>query len=143
MKYGFHLSSKNWLMQLLLQSVSYFQKDCELASDRGMNVEPRYLRSSCTMPCPQRLICHHWNEECTPNCSFSNCCYEHICSLCTFNPEATDVHHKAVYCPYRLNQTRSRSLAYYRTATTCTIYFLRRPPVQMTQNMPHTQSILL
>ena len=53
-------------------------------------------------------ICHHWNEERTPNCSFPNCCYEHICSLCTFNPKATDIHHKAVYCPYHLNQTRSR-----------------------------------
>ena len=38
----------------------------------------------------------------------SFCRDSHICSLCTFNPEATVIHHKAVYCPYRLNQTRIR-----------------------------------
>ena len=92
-----------------------------------MNVEPRFLRSSCTMPRPHRLIFRHWNEERTPNCSFPSCRYEHICSLCAFNPEATDIHHKTVYCPYRLNQTRSKPLTtgrhnvhlYFPKATTC------------------------
>ena len=84
-------------------------KDCELASDRGMNGEPQYLRSPCTVPHPHSLICHHWNEEYTLNCSFPNCHYEHICSLCIFNPEATNFHHKAVYYPYLLNQSRNRS----------------------------------
>ena len=89
-------------------SLFHASKDCELACDKGMNVEPRYLRSSRIMPRPHRLICRHWNEEHTPNCSFPNCRYEHICSRCTFNPEATVIHHNTVYCPYRLNQTRSR-----------------------------------
>ena len=31
-----------------------------------------------------------------------------FCSLCTSNPDTTDIHHKAVYCPYHLNQSRSR-----------------------------------
>ena len=31
----------------------------QLASDRSMNVEPWYLRLSCIMPRPHRLICHH------------------------------------------------------------------------------------
>ena len=89
-------------------SLFHASKDCELTSDRDINVEPQYLRSSHTMPRPHRLICRHWNEKPTPNCPFPNCRYEHICSLCTFNPEATDIHHKAVYCPYHLNQTRNR-----------------------------------
>ena len=108
-------------------SLYHASKDCELASDKGMNVKPRYLRSSCTMSRPYRLICHHWNVKRTPNCSFPNCHYEHICSLCTFNPEATDIHHKAVYCPCCLNQARSRPLTtgqpqlhlYFPKATTC------------------------
>ena len=28
--------------------------------------------------------------------------------MCTFNLEVTNVHQKAVYCPYHLNQSRSR-----------------------------------
>ena len=43
-----------------------------------------YLRSPRTVPHPHKLICHHWNKERTPNCSFPNCHYEHICSLYTF-----------------------------------------------------------
>ena len=85
-------------MQLLLQSVSCFQ-DCKIAPDKDMNVEPRYLRSPCTVPHPYKLIYHYWNEECTPNYLFPNCLYEHICSLCTFNPEAINIHHKVIYCP--------------------------------------------
>ena len=88
-------------------SLFHPSKDCELATDRGGAVEPGNLRSSRTVSRPHRLICRHWNEECTPNCSFPNCRYEHICSLCTFNPDASDIYHKAVYCPYRLNQSRS------------------------------------
>ena len=91
-------------------SLFHASKDYELASDKGMNVKPRYLRSSHTMPCLHRLIYRHWNEKRTPNCSFPNCRYENICSPCTFNPEATDIHHKAVYCPYCHNQTRRRPL---------------------------------
>ena len=89
-------------------SLFHASNDCDIASDKSMNVEPRYLRSSCTMPRPHRLICRHWNEERTLNCSFPNCRYEYICSLCTFNPAVTDIHHKAVYCPYHLSQTRGR-----------------------------------
>ena len=107
MEYGFHWSSKNWSMRYCI-SLFHASKDCEFASDRGMNVEPQYFRLSRTMLRPHRLIFHHWNEQRTPKCSFPNCRYEHICSLCTFNPEATSIHHKAVYRPYHLNQTRSR-----------------------------------
>ena len=75
-----------------------------------MNVKPQYQKSSCTMPHPHRLICYFWNDEHTPNCSFPNCCYKYICSMCTFNAEATDIHDKAVHCPYHLNQTRAGHL---------------------------------
>ena len=92
-------------------SLFHASKHCELTSDGGVNTEPQYLRSRRTVPRSHRLICCHWNEGHTPNCSFPNCRYEHICSLCTFNPEATDVHHRAVYCPCRLSQGRGRPSA--------------------------------
>ena len=44
-------------------SLFHTSKDCELASDGGVNVEPQYLRSRRTVLRPYRLICRHWNEE--------------------------------------------------------------------------------
>ena len=35
-----------------------------------------------------------------PGCSFLNCKYKHICSLCVKNPASGDKSHKAVLCPY-------------------------------------------
>ena len=47
-------------------SLFHTSNDSELGSDRGMNIEPQYLRSPYTVSCPQRLIYHHWNKEHTP-----------------------------------------------------------------------------
>ena len=67
-------------------------------------------KASHTMPHPHRLICHYWNKEHAPNCSFPNCRYKHVGSMCTFNAETTNIHRKAVHCPYHLNQTRAGHL---------------------------------
>ena len=48
----------------------------------------------------RRRVCLLYNRESTPGCSFPNCKFEHICSLCADDPHATDKRHKAVMCPH-------------------------------------------
>ena len=53
-------------------------------------------------PNPQStVVCRSWNRDPRPGCSFPNCKYKHICSLCVKNPASGDKSHKAVLCPYR------------------------------------------
>ena len=48
----------------------------------------------------RRRVCLLYNCESTPGCSFPNCKFEHIYSLCAKDPHATDKRHKAVMCPH-------------------------------------------
>ena len=56
--YGTWLSLvKQELADVVIASVCFMlPKDSDLASDWGVNVEPRYLQSHCTVPHPQMLI---------------------------------------------------------------------------------------
>ena len=116
--------------------------DCELASNGGMNVEPWILRSPCTVLCPKGWSTVTGIKNILQNCSFPNCHYKNIFSLCTINSEATDVHHKAVDCFYRLNQAEAGHLLqgslnlhhYSPKATSLNHHFWAFPD---DTNMPH------
>ena len=45
-------------------------------------------------------VCYAWNSNTAPNCPYPNCKYEHKCTICTREAGATDVSHKAIYCPH-------------------------------------------
>ena len=44
-------------------------------------------------------VCYAWNNNTTPNCPYTDCKYEHKCTMCTREAGVTDVLHKAIYCP--------------------------------------------
>ena len=85
-------------------SLFHHSRECELASETVATSVPRYCKPPRSIPYHHRLVCRQWNEERGSNCSFQNCRFEHICSLCAFNPAATDVNHKAIHCPNRFSQ---------------------------------------
>ena len=75
-------------------SLSHQSSDCELAPSTvaGHNVLTRYQG-------PQR--CFQWNETQSVTCPYPNCKFQHVCYICSYEPKAADISHKAVYCPKR------------------------------------------
>ena len=87
-------------------SLSHTSKDCELASDTCDN-QPSppsqylYRRQGYShQQHHRRLIYYQWNEQRSQTCSYPNCCYDHVCYICALNPEASDINHKAIFCPH-------------------------------------------
>ena len=44
-------------------------------------------------------VCYTWNNSAASNCPYPDCKYEHKSTICTQEAGATDVLHKAIYCP--------------------------------------------
>ena len=92
-------------------SLFHSSRDCELAPDPATIIpESRYNRPAQGTQRRRRLICHHWNVQRTQNCPYPNCRFEHVCYFCAYDPEATDVNHKAILCPTRLNHNQQSTL---------------------------------
>ena len=105
-------------------SLSHTSRECELASDppvsqstpshyvyRGQTYNyqsPNSTRSS--QQYNRKRICYQWNEVHSQTCSHPNCRYDHVCYICALNPEAKDINHKAIFCPYCYNHHPSTSL---------------------------------
>ena len=81
-------------------SLFHLSKDCEFASNQtSSQINPPHQ-----MPYRRRYICRHWNEYRGQGCSFPNCRYEHVCYHCAYNPAASDINHKAIFCQNRPSQ---------------------------------------
>jgi len=76
-------------------SLFHPSQDCEFAPN------PTSLS-----PVHHRLICQQWNQQSAQTCSYPNSCFEHVCSVCAVNPDAKDIKHKAIFCPYHPAQTQ-------------------------------------
>ena len=88
-------------------SLFHSSRDCELASDQATTTpEPQFRRPFRSTQRHCRLVCYQWNEQRAQNCSYPNCRFEHVCYYCTFDPEARDINHKAIYCPNRTNHSQ-------------------------------------
>ena len=75
-------------------SLFHMSKDCEFAPSPSASFPDSQTRISRR----RRYICTLYNEQHSPGCSFPNCHYEHVCYYCAYNPAATDINHKAVFC---------------------------------------------
>ena len=62
-------------------------------------IEPQFTGASRVRSVCRRLICQQWNQEYSQSCSYPNCHFEHVCSICAVNPAARDINHKAIICP--------------------------------------------
>ena len=83
-------------------SLFHSSRDCELAPDVAIAwPKPQYSKPLYATQGCQRLICCRWNEEPTQNCSYPNCCYEHVCQICVFDLKVDNISHKAMFCPNR------------------------------------------
>ena len=92
-------------------SLFHSSRECELAPDLAtITPEPRCTRPLHGTQHRRRLICHQWNVQCTQNCSYPNCRFEHICYFCAYDPEASDVNHKAILCPTHLNHNQQSTM---------------------------------
>ena len=69
-------------------SLTHRSSDCELSPDPPTNPN----QSS-------RKICFRWNESPSPQCTFPNCKFDHVCYICARDPANTDINHKAISCP--------------------------------------------
>ena len=75
-------------------SLFHLSKDCEFASNHtSSQVDPPHQ-----MPYRWQYICRHWNENHGQGCSFLNCRYEYVCYRSAYNPAASDINHKAIFC---------------------------------------------
>ena len=89
-------------------SITHTLAECEQAPDQESNLSgTQSLQQASTqsvfsyLVSPwQHRVCLLYNCESTPGCSFSNCKFGHICSLCTDDPHAIDKRHKAMMCLY-------------------------------------------
>ena len=79
-------------------SLFHPSQQCEFAPNpTSLQVEPPYKAG----PAHRRLICHRWNYQPSQSCSYPYCRFKHVCYICADNPAAKDIHHKAIFCPYR------------------------------------------
>ena len=92
-------------------SLFHSSRECELAPDLAtITPEPHYTRPPHSTQHRRRLICQQWNVQRTQNCSYPNCHFEHVCYFCAYDPEASDVNHKTILCPTRLNHNQQSAM---------------------------------
>ena len=87
-------------------SLFHLSKDCAFASTTTFRQADQPL----PMPYCRRYICRQWNGQLGHGCSYPNCRYEHFCYQCAYNLSATDINHKALYCPSHPIQQSATSL---------------------------------
>ena len=81
-------------------SLFHLSQDCEFdPNPTSPPIEPQFTGASRVRPVHRRLICQQWNQESSQSCSYPNCRFEHVCSICAVNPAARDINHKAIVCP--------------------------------------------
>ena len=81
-------------------SLFHLSQDCEFdPNPTSPPIEPQFTGASRVRPVRRRLICQQWNQESSQSCSYPNCRFEHVCSICAVNPAARDINHKAIVCP--------------------------------------------
>ena len=92
-------------------SLFHSSRECELAPDLAtITPEPHYTRPPRGTQYCHRLICHQWNVQRTQNRSYPNCCFEHVCYFCASDTEASDIYHKAIFCPTCLNHNQQSAM---------------------------------
>ena len=78
-------------------SLFHKSKEYKFVSSPALSLsEPQHQHQA---PYRCHYICQHWNEQYGQGCSFRNCRYKHVCYHCAYNPTATDINHKAIFCP--------------------------------------------
>lgn len=88
-------------------SLFHLSQDCEFAPNSNSSLpEVPHTGASRTGLGRRRFVCHQWNHQPSQTCSYPNCRFEHVCSICTINSEAKDIYHKAIFCPYRPTQNQ-------------------------------------
>lgn len=80
-------------------SLLHHSSDCDLASSNRSQCPD--LSPSADQG-PQRWqLCFQWNETQYATSPYPNCKFQHVCYICAYDPKATDISHKAIYCPKR------------------------------------------
>ena len=89
-------------------SLTHQSNDCELASSsRSQRFD---LTSSTDQGTQRRQFCFQWNETQSVTCPYPNCKFQHVCYICAYDPKASDISHKAIYCPKRRGLGTSQTI---------------------------------
>ena len=105
MEFSLYLTSQSNSLQTLF-CLFHSSKQCDLATNPVTAVSESHTYKPLRSTQRRRLTCHQWNVTRGQNCSYPNCCFEHVCYFCALDPEASDVNHKAIFCPNYLGHTR-------------------------------------